>query len=213
MIYKKQDSKVYNTTLSFRVMVKEKAEKKGIKEISKEEIQAKIKLLSPFVRIEFLEKYLKQSLSMETRKFCHIALVELYESRKLYGQAAAHMKIAGDITASFNEKMNFYLKEAELWIKAENYEKAEGAFVNASRDAKSGGKFEVKLKRKEIYTKQAESFEKTNQRNKALKIYENLYQNSEESEREKLKEKLLYLYEKLGKIQEYSMLKYSSLNM
>ena len=63
---------------------------------------------------------------------------------------------------------------------------------------------------KDFYKKQAEIYEKEMKRNNAARIYERLLQmNITDLEKQEIKKKLLELYEKLGKLKEYFILKKS----
>ena len=125
----------------------------------------------------------------------------LGESAKTYGFVA-------DLTLTFTEKIRFNLKQVELYAKAGMFERADECAQTASRNANSTQRAEIMVSIKEFYKRQAAAYEKEKRRANAVKMYEKLASmNLSESEKEEVKNKLLHLYEELGKIKEYMMLK------
>jgi hypothetical protein len=114
------------------------------------------------------------------------------------------------ISVAFSEKIKYHIKEAELYIKAVDFEGVDYAMKKAMSDANASEKAEIYFIIKNSYKKHAEIYEKEMKRNHAAKIYEKLLQmNNSELEKKDIKKKLLGLYEKLGKLKEYFVLKKS----
>jgi len=178
-----------------------------IKEKTRQEIEAKASGMSDFLKMEYLEACIKNTNSIEAKKFCHSELARLYEAKNMFLEAARNMSSMAEMAITFNDKMQAYIKETELWIKAARYDDADEAFRKALASGNTKEKEEMKSAIKELYKKQALAYEKANKKGSALKIYEKLFSISSDLEKEEIKNKLLYFYEKLGKIREYNMLK------
>jgi len=171
-----------------------------VREKTKEEIEKKVFGMSDMVKIEYLESAAKiLGGSVDVRRFVHEKLAELYEKKGMFKEAARNIVAASLVCVTFREISKLKLKEAELHIKAGEYEAADSAFNQAVSNAGKQEKDSIKKLRKEIYSKQAEDYEKKTRCSHALRIYERIY--SEERSLG-LKEKLRKLYERLGKIRE-----------
>lgn len=178
-----------------------------IKEKTKPEVEAKSSGMSDFLKMEYLEECLKNNLSFDIKKFCALELVKLYEARKMFSEAGRKLIHASEISLTFRDKKNLYMKAAELFIKAELYDLAEHSLRKAQEQGTKSDISEMKKAIKQLLLQQAGQYEKEIRKGKALKAYEYLYKISNEQEKEKIKEKLLMLYEKLGKVSEYNILK------
>ena len=181
-----------------------------IKESSRIEVENKAKDMSDFLKMEYLETCLKQIRGVDVKKFCHSELTKLYETKNMFLEAARHMRSLADLSITFKEKIQTYMREIESWIKAGRYEEAEKPMREVLSIANSVEKEEIKKAMKEFYQKQAIAYEKSLKNASALKLYEKLFEISNEAERLQLKEKLLFLYDKLGKIKEYMGMKEKS---
>jgi hypothetical protein len=177
-------------------------------ENTKRDIEAKAGKMSDFLKMEYLESCLKKKLGIDVDKFCYTELSKLYASKNMYSEAGKYMSAAAEICATLKEKIQIYVNEAELWIKAGIYDRADYALRKAIEEVV------VEREQKEIintikgfYKKQALEYERTNKNSGAAKIYEKLISLSDHAEQIELKRKLLVLYERLGKIREYMVLK------
>lgn len=179
-----------------------------IREKKREEVEARLSSMSDFLKMEYLENCLKQTDSLDIKKFSHTKLTELYMEKSMYAEAARNMSALADISITFKEKIEAFMKETELWIKAGNYDRADDSLKKALACGNKREKGEIKLKIKEIYQKQAEAYKKNQKNGNAMRIYEKML-TLELSDEEKLeiKKKLLLIYGKLGKIREQSMLR------
>ena len=178
-----------------------------VKETTKQEIENKARGMSDFLRMEYFETCLKQTKSIEVKKFCHQELARLYEARNMFLEAAKNMNTMAEISITFNEKIKAYVKETELWIKAGRYENADASLKRALASANTQEKEEIKKAIKEFYKRQAEAYEKEKRNTNALKIYEKLFEIAEQGEKQEIKNKLIELYGRLGKIREYMKMK------
>ncbi|MEM3405880.1 MAG: hypothetical protein QW117_02840 [Candidatus Pacearchaeota archaeon] len=176
--------------------------------ITIQEIDEKLKTMSDFLKLEYLEEISKKQNSLEVNKYVRKKLAELYANKGMYSNAARHYEVLAELSVTFKEKIEAYLKEVEMWIKASDYVTADDILKRALSNANSSEKEKIKKTVKEMYKNQALFYEKRNERNKALKIYEKLYSiETDSNEKELLKNKLLELYEKTGKVREYMSLK------
>lgn len=178
--------------------------------ISKSDIEKEIEGKGDFVKINYLNNILEEKLPIDIRKFICFKLAGIYEKKFMFKDAAKMFHNIGLISIAFSEKIKQHIKEAELYIKAGAFEKSDEAMKNAISNANSIETVDIYFIIKEFYKKQAGIYEKEMKRNHASKIYERLlHMNLSELEKDEVRKRLLVLYEKLGKLKEYSILKKS----
>lgn len=175
-------------------------------EKTKTEVETRLSQMSPFLQMEYLESCLKNHMDFDVQRVCHLKLAGLYESRNMYSEAARNMSAVAELAGTFRDKVQAYMKETELWIKAAYYDKAEDSFKKALASGNTKEKEEMKKAIKELYIKQAQAYEKANRNSNALKIYELLLRTADPAKTIEIKKKLLDLYKRLGKIREYTVL-------
>ncbi len=124
----------------------------------------------------------------------------------MFSEAARNTDSVAEMGTTYKEKIQAYLYETGLWIKSGVYDKADEAFRMALACGTDKEKEEAKKAVNEMYKNQAIIFEKENKNSNALKIYEKLLRIIPESEKLDIKKKILPLYNKLGKITEYTLL-------
>ena len=178
--------------------------------ISKSDIEKEIEGKGDFVQIAYLTEILEEKIPIDTKKFICFKLAEIYEKKGMLDDAAKMFNNIALISIAFSEKIKHYIKESELYIKAGVFEKADGAMKKAMNQANAIEKQDIYFIIKDFYKGQAEVYEKEMKRNNAARIYERLLQmNITDLEKQEIKKKLLELYEKLGKLKEYFILKKS----
>lgn len=178
------------------------------KEFSRREIEERLSKMGDYVKIGFLSDCLKATLDFDTRKFALVKLANLYETRKMYFDAGKAMRSAAEINTTFVGKMNDFIKAAELFVRGGDYDLADAAVKNALSHANGEQRNVVKKSVKGFYMNQAREFLANDRRKGATEVYEKLLtMEIDESERQDVSEKLLQLYDNLGKIREYYMLK------
>ena len=177
--------------------------------MSKQEIEEFLKGKGDFVRMDHLSRFLdEKSLPIDKKKFVYQKLIEIYEQKGMFGDVAKMYRNIALISVAFSEKIKNHVKEAEFYVKAGFFEDADAAIKKSMGEANASQKAEISFVIKEFYKKQAEVYEKERRRANASKIYEKLLQMKiSEGEREEIKKKLMDLYEKLGRIKEYFILK------
>ncbi|MFA7707353.1 MAG: hypothetical protein WCX73_00215 [Candidatus Pacearchaeota archaeon] len=176
-------------------------------EKKKEEVEAKANKMSDFVKMEYLESCLKTIPDLSVAKYCYKQLAELYEKKLMYTEASKYMTRFGESCVGAKEKIAAIIKEAELLIKAGQYDPAGYLYTKAMTLADASGKFEIKRNMILTYKKEAELLEKSNRSTAALKIYEKIINYVLDAEKIEMKRKMLKLYQNLGRITDYLKLK------
>ncbi len=178
------------------------------KKMTKLEIEKELSGKGNFVQIDYLTRFLKEDLSIDTKKFVFLKLAEIYEKTDMLKDAAKNYENAAMVSITFREKIGHFMKEAELCTRAADFDGSEKAMKKAMVEANSMQRAEIYENVKSLYKQYAESFEKNLKRIHAIKAYEKLLDmRMGESEREAIKNRLLDLYEKLGRRKEYFLLK------
>ncbi len=178
--------------------------------ISKSDVEKEIKGKGDFVQIAYLTEILEEKVLIDVRKFICFKLAEIYERKGMLKDAAKMFDKIALNSIAFSEKIKHYVKEAELYIKAGAFEEVNEAMKKAMNQANAIEKQDIYFAIGDFYKRQAEIYEKEMKRNHAVRIYEKLLEmNITDLEKQEIKEKLLELYEKLGKLKEYFILKHS----
>lgn len=178
--------------------------------ISKSDIEKEIEGKGDFVQIAYLTEILEGKIPIDVRKFICLKLAEIYERKSMLNDAAKMFDNIALVSIAFSEKIKHYIKESELYIKAGIFEKADMAMKKAMNQANAIEKRDIYFIIKDFYKGRAEVYEKEMKRNHAAIIYERLLQmNITDLEKQEIKKKLLELYEKLGRLKEYFILKKS----
>lgn len=173
-------------------------------DITRREIEERLTRVGDYVKMDFLSQCLKKQLDFDTRRFVLITLSAIYESRKMYLEAAKLIRAAADINTTFESKMNDFSKATELFIKAVDFDNADISFGKALVSANERQKIGLKIKMKETYKAQAKEFILKDKRKHAMDTYEKLLTLDLDSlEKKEVQHNLIKLYEKLGKVKEY----------
>ena len=176
--------------------------------MTKSQIEEELADKGDFVQIDYLTNFLKEGMTRDMKKFVFIKLAGLYEKTGMLKEAAKNYDGAAIISILFSEKIKHFVKEAELYIKAGDFEKADGARKKAMSQANSAEKSEIYFTIKDFYKKEAESYERNLKRVHAARVYEKLLEMKiSDLERKEIKEKLMDIYDRLGKTKEYLVLK------
>jgi len=176
--------------------------------LSKSEVEEKLVGRGDFVNIDYLSKLLKEKLHRDTKKFVYLKLIEIYERTKMFNDVAKMYEGIASISIAFSEQIKNHLKATQYYIQAGFFDKADYAMRKALNEANSVEREEINFSVKDFYKRQAEEYEKELKRNSAAKIYEKLLEmNISDLERKEIKEKLMKLYEKLGRLKEFYVMK------
>ena len=176
--------------------------------VTRQEVEEAIKNKEDFVKISYLNRYLKQADSLEMKRFILLHLVAVNESKGLLNDAIRNVAAAGDISLTFREKRDLYMKEVALWIKLGDFIMTEKALHKALGYGSDVEKIEMQELYENTFRAIGKSYMDDGKFRKALEVYEKLFSITKVSRRKmEVKEKLLEVYDKLGKVREYNRLK------
>jgi hypothetical protein len=180
------------------------------KGMSNTEIETFLKGKGDFIQIDYLDRLAKEDLGIEKRKWVYTKLIEIYQRVKLYTEAARKAAWIADNSLNISEKRRWYLTEFTMYVKAQQFILADNSLKKALSEITFREKAEIREQVRNLYFQQAEDAERKQHRGQAISLYEKLLSlDTSESDRNAVKERLLRLYNELGKIREYSMLKHS----
>ena len=178
--------------------------------ITRREIEEKIASVGDYVKMDILSGYLKHPIDADTRKFVMVKLAGIYGDRGMHLEAGKLFKNAAELNTTFQGKINDFIKSGEFFIKSGDFDEADISFKKGLACANSEQKVQIKIAEKEFYKNHAKFLFDNDKRKNSMLAYEkllNLDLNSQE--RREVQQELLSLYEKLGKIREYYILKKS----
>lgn len=177
--------------------------------MSKSQIEKEISQKGEFIQIDWLTRFLEEaSPPRDVRRFVYEKLANLYEKKHMLRDAAQAYESMGMASIRYTDKIKYYIKEAEIWIKDGDFDKADKAMRRALHEANAVQKKEIYSEIKRLYFDQAKEYEKNLKRNHAVKIYEKLlHMGLEDKERQEVREKLIDLYEKLGRFKDAKKIK------
>ena len=181
----------------------------NVREGSLDELKARLaEMNTDLNKINYLEAALGTGgFSLEIKRFLLGELSVLLEGRRLLERAAKTIANKAGIEPMKKDKIEGYLKAAELYSELGKVEEADDMFRRASRDTTPNDHARVILARKNIYMKFAKELESKGKRASALKFYEKLIKTRlEEVERIFVKDRLMNLYKALGLFSEAKML-------
>lgn len=178
------------------------------KGMRKKEIEEVLEGKGEFVKIDYLNRYLKLMPPIEMRKFAYLKLAQVYLNKGMFTEAAKMYKNISINSLIFREKRENYLRESKAYILAGKFEESDKALKRAMGEGNSREKTECHKTIIDFYKKEAEEMGKQKKPGSQMKIYEKLIRmRISDSEKEEVKEKLLKIYDKLGKRKEYNFLK------
>jgi tetratricopeptide (TPR) repeat protein len=181
----------------------------NVRETSLEEIRMRLAEMNTNLnKINYLESVLNSGgLSLEIKRFLLGELSQNLEERRMLERAAKTVANKAELEPMKKDKIEGYLKAAELYSQVGKVEDADDMFRRAVRDTTPSDHARVILARKNIYMKFAKDLEAKLKRASALKFYERLYKMKlDESEKEDVKQHLLAMYKALGLFSEAKMI-------
>jgi len=179
-----------------------------LESVTRREIEAKLAIVGDYVKMDYLQACLKKNMDFDTKKFVLIRLAETYEGRRMFLEAGKLIRNAADINTTFDGKIRDFVKSAELFVKAGSYDQSDISFGKAMAMASEKQKQDIKAFKKEFYKKQALEYFKRDKRKHAMDSYEKLLTlDLDASEKNEAQRILLDLYQKLGKVREYGILR------
>lgn len=181
------------------------------KTVTRREVEEKLKGIGDYVKMDFLSSCLKKNLDFDTKKFVLVKLTEVYEQRRMFSEAAKMMRAAAEINTTYDGKMNDFMKSCLLFVKGASLDEADVSFTKALGSATDLQKARLKMQRKDAVKELARELIARDKRSHAVLAYEKLLKlELTPEEKNEAQSKLLWLYEKLGKIKDYYALKGSS---
>ena len=176
--------------------------------VNKQEVEEAIKDKDDFIKINYLNRFLKKVDNLDMKKFLLLSLASVNESRNMIHEAVKNVSNAGDIAITYREKRELYIKEADLWIKIGNFNLAEKALHRAFSFGNTQEREEMESQYLESFRARGKNLENTRNTRKAIEVYERLLQVTKSIPKKyEVKEKLLKLYNKTGKLREHERLK------
>ena len=171
--------------------------------VSRAEIEEDLKNKGDFVKIDHLNRYLKQADSIDVKKFILMKLVEIYIDKGFYLDAAKRLDIAADASITFKEKLDAYMKEAELLVKSHQFSMADQALKKALVQAGNNEKNVCYDKYISYYEAEALVNEKSQKHRTAIDFYEKIHPMARtRDKREIIRTKIISLYGKLGMVKD-----------
>ncbi|MBL7052012.1 MAG: hypothetical protein ISS01_02890 [Nanoarchaeota archaeon] len=178
------------------------------KDMLKSDIEKAIAGKGYFIQIDYLERYLKTIPPITLKQFALTKLISIYEKLSMFNDAGKLSETLATNVIAFSEKIKQFVKATEFYIRAGQFNSADYSMKRAISEATITEKEEIYFTVKELYKKQAEIYERELKRRQAVKIYEKLLEmRISDLEKQNIKEKLMGLYEKLGLLKEYYVLK------
>lgn len=178
------------------------------KSMTVSEIEAELAGKGDFVQIDGLTRFLKEDLPYEIKKYVSIRLADIYEKKGMFMETAKLYEIVGELAKTYADQTKYFLRATEIYIRAGEIDRADECLKRAIVETTARQKADIITSMKNLYMSQAKYYEDNKRRSHAVKIYEKLLSmNLSEEERINIKKKLLELYESLGKVREYYMLK------
>jgi tetratricopeptide (TPR) repeat protein len=181
----------------------------NVRETNLNEIKARLdEMNTDLNKINYVEAALNTGgFTLEIKRFLFGELSTLLEGRHMLERAAKALSNKAGIEPMKKDKIEGYLKAAELYSQLGKVEEADEMFRRAARDTTPSDHARVVLARKNIYMKFAKELEGKLKRASALKFYERLFKmRLDESEKADIKKHLLELYRALGLFSEAKML-------
>ncbi len=173
-----------------------------ILERSKNEIVAKAEKMSDFLRIEYLENCTRKFMDKEILAYSYQELSRLYERNIMYPDAIKYLAKYEEVCQTNKEKIQAYMKEIELLIKAGLYSRIEFSLKKVKDISTIKELSEINQKIIQLLKDEATKYDKLSKYSPATKAYEKLLSLVNPEEKTEIKQRLVLLYNKLGKVRE-----------
>jgi tetratricopeptide (TPR) repeat protein len=172
--------------------------------ITEADMRSKLSTLSFELKIEYLENMLKRIMLPNDVKYsASKTLADLYLQKGWIASAAKAMERAAETVTTYEAKKEVYMNIGMLYVQAMEFIQAGDAFKRAMDAAAPGERVALQKKIRQAWMNEAERMEKGSRRPKALEIYDRLLRSTNDYyEQEVLMKKIMFLYEKLGRIKD-----------
>lgn len=172
--------------------------------MTKVEIEKELNGQGDYVQIDNITRFLKENIPTDIKRFVYLKLVAIYEKRAMFGDAALIYEKLVEIVLSKSEKVNYFTKAAECYIKAGFFDKSDLAVKKAVNESTIAEKAKITNSIREFYKNQAETYEREKRRNNAVRTYEKMLSiGYSDAEKKEINKKLADLYKNLGMIDKY----------
>lgn len=173
--------------------------------MNKAEIEKELYGKGDYVQIHDLRRFIQENLPVDIKRVACVRLVEIYERRNMFIEAAYIYDKLAEMAVSAAEKVSFLIKEIECSVRGNSMERADAVMLKIMTFAKPIEKNGIMMSVREFYRKQAQVYEKEKRKSKAVEIYEKLLTMKDVSEDEKseINKKLVVLYRELGMVGKY----------
>jgi tetratricopeptide (TPR) repeat protein len=174
------------------------------KEMTKLEIEKELDREGDYVKIDNITRFLKENPSLDIKKFLLKKLIEVYERRKMFCDAADSCSRLIELTNDEKEKADILVKQTEFYIKSGFFDKADIVLRKMIEEINPKERSKIMINIKNFYKEQALMYESQKRKSKAIETYEKILTlNINEDERKEIENRLLYLYKDLGKVGDF----------
>jgi tetratricopeptide (TPR) repeat protein len=174
-----------------------------VQEKTKQEVMAKAEKMSDFLKMEYLESVILKITDKDTLRYCFLELSRLYEKRHMYTDSIKYLERFEELCILKEEKFDAYLKEIELLIKGELYDRVDFAYNKIKETLTPSEKDKLKEKMITLFKQEGEKQEKLSRYRIAMKAYEKLLKLLDKNlGAVDIKRRLAIIYKKLGMIRE-----------
>ena len=171
--------------------------------VTRQEVEEGIRGKDEFVKISYLNRFLREADSMDMKKFILLNLASVNETKGFLNDAIKNVAGAGDISITFKDKRELYMKEVELWIKIMDFNMAERAFNKVLGYCNEKERKEVQEHYENLFEAIGRSLENKGKHRLAIDVYKKLIENTKSvPKRMETKERLVKLYDLTGRIRE-----------
>jgi len=177
------------------------------KEMTKLELEKELSREGDYVKIDNITRFLKENPPLDIKKFLLTKLIEVYQGRKMFCDAADSCSRLIELTNDNKEKANILVKQTEFYIKSGFFDKADGVLKKMIEEIDPKERSKIMLNIKQFYKEQALIYENQKRKSKAIETYEKILTlNINEQEKKEIENRLLFLYKDLGKVGEFMRL-------
>jgi tetratricopeptide (TPR) repeat protein len=174
------------------------------KEMTKVEIEKEINNQGDYVQIDNITRFMRENIPTDIRKFVSLKLVVIYERRNMFADAAMIYEKLVEISVLRTDKVNYFTKAAECYIRAGFFDKADLDVKKANSEATAIEKTKITNSIRDFYKNQAQIYETERRRDRAVKTYEKMLTlNYSDAEKKEINQKLSVLYKSLGRVEQY----------
>ena len=111
--------------------------------MAKSEIEKELLGKGEFVQIDYLGAFLKEDLPTDIRKFAMLKMADLYAKKYMFIESAKIYNNLSIRTIPFKEKIEYHVKEAEMYIKGGSFRDADSAIQRAMNQANAFEKNDI----------------------------------------------------------------------